>query len=62
MKIEHLTRIDDCLLCVFYTKSSCWQYSILFYDASFYAPPEIYYTSDAAYRAGRGAIETTLGY
>ena len=60
MKIEHLIKINDCLLCVFYTKSSCWQYSILFDDSSYYIPPEIYYTAEVAYRIGQSAIKTTL--
>ncbi|WP_144872497.1 hypothetical protein [Hyella patelloides] len=56
MKIEHLIYINDCWLCVFYTDGSCWQYSILFPDLSFYSPEEIYYTSDAAFRMGCDAI------
>ena len=60
MQIEKLVLIRGCLLCVFYTPSQAWQYAILFEDASFYCPCEIYYTSDAAYRVGRDAIRTTL--
>ena len=60
MIIEKLINLEGCLLAVFYTRGSCWQYSILFADSSFYCPPEIYYTKDAAERVGREAIKTTL--
>ena len=62
MKIDQLVKINDCLLCVFHTESLGWQYSILFYDSSFYFPNESYQSADAAYRIGRAAIKTTLGY
>ncbi len=61
MIIERLINIDGCWLAVFFTRGSCWQYSILFPDFSFYSPPEIYYTKDAAERVGREAIKTSLG-
>lgn len=60
MQIKHLVSVKNCLLCVFYTKTSCWQYSILLDDGSRFSPPEIYYTSHAAYRVGLNAITTKL--
>lgn len=61
MIIEKLINLDDCLLAVFFTRGSCWQYSILFPDSSFYFAPEIYYTKDAAERVGIEAIKLNLG-
>ena len=60
MQIKKLIWIDGCLLCVFYTPSHAWQYAVLFEDSRVYAPSEIYYTLEVAYRVGREVILATL--
>lgn len=61
MIIEILVNIDGCLLAVFFTRGSCWQYSILFSDLSYYCPSEKYYTKDAAEWVGRETIKLNMG-
>ncbi len=60
MIIEELININGCLLAVFFTRGSSWQYSILFSDLSFYSPSESYHTKDGAEKMGREAIKTSL--
>ena len=61
MKVDKLINIEGYSLAVFYTNSSCWQYSILFPNGSFVSPTEIYYTAQAAERVGREALNKVLG-
>ena len=60
-RLEKLINIEGYYLAVFYTKGSCWEYSILLPHGKIIAPTEIYYTSQAAERVGREVINKVLG-
>ena len=58
MKIIKLIGINKYTLTVYYTSSDCFKYSIIDDYGTVYEPDDIFYTSEAAEREGREAINT----
>lgn len=58
MSIIKLISINQYILAVFYTSSDCYKYSIIDEYGVVLEPDEIFYTSEAAEREGREAINT----
>jgi hypothetical protein len=58
MKIIKLVVIKQYILAVYYTSSDCYKYSIIDDYGIAYEPDDIFYTSEAAEREGREAINT----
>ncbi|WP_036489777.1 hypothetical protein [Myxosarcina sp. GI1] len=58
MSIIKLIGIKQYTLAVYYTLSDCYKYAIIDDYGTVYEPDEIYYTSEAAEREGREAINT----
>ena len=56
MSIIKLVTIDRYTLAVFYTSYDCYKYSIIDDYGIVYEPDDIFYTSEAAEREGREAI------
>ncbi len=56
MKIIKILSIGKFILAVYYTKSDCYQYSIIDDYGTVLEPDDIFYTSEAAEREGREAI------
>ena len=50
--IHAVIGIKDCILIVFHTDVSCWQFRVI-YDGGIYGEKTIYYTPEAAMDAAR---------
>jgi hypothetical protein len=51
---EVICTLNGSILIVFYTSRKCWQFRLISYTGGIFGEQKIYYTSDAALRAGRG--------
>ena len=58
MKIIKTISIEQYILTVYYTSAECYKYSIIDDYGIVYEPDDIFYTSEAAEREGREAINT----
>ena len=56
MKIISMLSINRYILAVYYTSYDCYKYSIIDDDGMVYELDDIFYTSEAAEREGREAI------
>ena len=52
-KIHTLTTTPLGILLVFYTDSGCWQFRVLSSGGGVFGEKKLYYTAEAAERAGR---------
>jgi hypothetical protein len=52
-KIEKLAAINNCILLVFYTPGTAWQFRVISSSGEIFGEQHLYYTSEAAERAGR---------
>jgi hypothetical protein len=52
-KISTLTSTPLCILLVFYTNGGCWQFRVLSSGGAVFGEQKLYYTAEAAERAGR---------
>lgn len=53
MKIEKIIGIDGLTLLIYYTTARCWQFAVIGEDAKLWQQNQIFYTADAAQKAGR---------
>jgi hypothetical protein len=53
MRIEKIIGIDGLTLLIYYTDARCWQFAIIGENGKFWQPNKIFYTAEAAQRAGR---------
>ncbi|HLO87986.1 MAG TPA: hypothetical protein VK203_23695 [Nostocaceae cyanobacterium] len=53
IKVHTLIAIQDMILLVFYTEANCWQFRIISAGGSVFGEKRIYYTPEAAEKAGR---------
>lgn len=52
--VVHLvTSINNCTLIVFYTEARCWQFRVVSSGGSVFGEQKLYYTAEAAEKAGR---------
>ena len=58
MSIIKIIGIKQYTLAVYYTSADCYKYSIIDDYGAAYEPDDIFYTSEAAEREGRKAINT----
>jgi len=58
MSIIKLISINQYILAIFYTSSDCYQYSIIDAQGVVAEADDIFYSTEAAEKAGRIAIET----
>jgi hypothetical protein len=58
MSIIKIISINQYTLAIYYTSSDCYKYTIIDDYGTVYEPDDIFYTSDAAEREGREAINT----
>ncbi len=58
MSIIKIVSIDQYILAVYYTSYDCYKYSIIDDYGVVYEPDDIFYSSEAAEREGREAINT----
>ena len=58
MSIIKLIGIKQYILAIYYTSAECYKYAIIDDYGTFYEPDDIFYTSLAAEREGREAINT----
>lgn len=58
MKIIKIISINKYTLTIYYTSANCFQYTIIDDYGTVYEPDDIFYTSEAAEREGREAINT----
>jgi hypothetical protein len=52
-KISTLTSTPRGILLVFYTNGGCWQFRVLSSGGAVFGEQKLYYTADAAEKAGR---------
>ncbi len=45
--------INNCTLIVFYTEAHCWQFRVISAGGSVFGEQKLYYTAEAAEKAGR---------
>ncbi|MGM3308898.1 hypothetical protein ACSQ6I_23455 [Anabaena sp. WFMT] len=57
VKIETLIFTNNQILMVFYTAVHAWEFRIISPDGSVYGKKGIYYTADAALRAGKEWVQ-----
>lgn len=50
--IHHVIGIDGTTLIVFYTEAHCWQFRLIGAGAAVFGERKIYYTAEAAMKAG----------
>jgi hypothetical protein len=53
LKIEKLSVINNSILLVFYTPAMAWQFRVISSRGEIFGEQHLYYTSEAAERAGR---------
>jgi hypothetical protein len=58
MSIIKIISINQYTLAIYYTSADCYKYTIIDDYGTVYEPDDIFYTSDAAEREGREAINT----
>ena len=58
MSIIKVISINQYILTVYYTSADCYKYSIIDDYGTVYEPDDIFYTSEAAEREGREAVNT----
>jgi hypothetical protein len=58
MSIIKLVGINQYTLAIYYTSADCYKYTIIDDYGTVYEPDDIFYTSEAAEREGREAINT----
>ena len=54
--IQLIIGIQDMTLLVFYTKAQCWQFRVVSARGEVFGEQRLYYTSEAAEKAGRDWI------
>ncbi|MBW4606708.1 MAG: hypothetical protein KME22_05645 [Hassallia sp. WJT32-NPBG1] len=52
LQIQHFSAINGYILLVFYSPGKCWQFRVISPDGSVYGFKNIFYTSEAARKAG----------
>jgi hypothetical protein len=52
-KVHSLISINDLILLVFYSESDCWQFRLISAGGSVFGERKIYYSPEAAEKAGR---------
>jgi hypothetical protein len=52
-KIDSVTIINNVTLLVFYTESDCWQFRLISVGGEVFGERKLYYTPEAAEKAGR---------
>lgn len=55
--IHLVASIQDCTLVVFYTDAHCWQFWVISHGGTVFGERKIYYTAEAAEKAGRKWID-----
>ncbi|WP_413173327.1 hypothetical protein [Anabaena azotica] len=56
-KVHLLISINDLILLVFYFESDCWQFRLISPGGEVFGKRKIYYTPEAAEKAGREWID-----
>ncbi len=54
--IHQVVGIQDVTLLVFYSKAHCWQFRLISSEGAVFGERKLYYTPEAAERAGRDWI------
>lgn len=57
IKVHLVTIIENVTLLVFYTETHCWQFRLISAGGEVFGERKLYYTAEAAEKAGREWIE-----